>query len=190
MKVEMLELKKLRPYDKNPRINDKAVESVSKSIEKFGFNQPIVCNQDNIICVGHTRWKAASGLGLEKVPVYKIPMSEEEFIAYNIADNRTSENAEWDEKLLSRLLKDLEDTDMSMLGYTGFSLDELEDLMGDFGAGFNAWESDGSADKKGKHLEGIKGCIKIFCEREKVGRLKDFIQTQILKEGLEGVSVE
>ena len=60
----------IKPYDKNPRKNDAAVEAVARSIKEFGFRQPIVVDADGVIIVGHTRWKAAKLLGLETVPVH------------------------------------------------------------------------------------------------------------------------
>lgn len=129
MNIEIFAPSDLKPYEKNPRINDEAVDAVAKSIEKFGFNQPVVCNQDKIICVGHTRWKAAQKLGLKTIPVYVRKMSEAEFIAYNVADNRTAENAKWDDELLSELLNELDSLDDNFIEYTGFSDKELDALL-------------------------------------------------------------
>ena len=70
MEIEIRPLAEIRPYDKNPRLNDQAVEAVARSIEEFGFRQPIVVDADGVIVVGHTRWKAALKLGLEQVPVH------------------------------------------------------------------------------------------------------------------------
>ena len=58
------------PYEDNPRLNDAAVDAVARSIQEFGFRQPIVIDRDGVIVVGHTRWKAARKLELEKVPVH------------------------------------------------------------------------------------------------------------------------
>lgn len=48
-------LSEIRPYKKNPRLNDGAVEKVAKSIKEFGFKQPIVVDSDGVIIAGHTR---------------------------------------------------------------------------------------------------------------------------------------
>ncbi len=68
LQIEMWTLDRVRPYENNPRNNDKAVDAVAASI-KFGFSQPIVVDTDSVIIVGHTRLKAAQKLGLERVPV-------------------------------------------------------------------------------------------------------------------------
>ena len=58
----------VKPYEKNPRNNDDAVDAVAASIKEFGFRQPIVVDAEGVIICGHTRYKAALKLVLEKVP--------------------------------------------------------------------------------------------------------------------------
>jgi ParB-like nuclease domain len=70
MKVELWSISRVKPYEKNPRINDDAVDAVAASIREFGFRQPIVVDADGVIICGHTRYKAAHKLGLDKVPVH------------------------------------------------------------------------------------------------------------------------
>lgn len=68
MDVKNFRLDELKPYEKNPRKNDNAVDAVAKSIEQFGFKIPLVIDADNVIICGHTRYKAAQKLHLESVP--------------------------------------------------------------------------------------------------------------------------
>ena len=97
MKIEQWEIERVKPYDKNPRRNDKAVEAVAKSIKEFGFRQPIVVDAGGVIVVGHTRYKAALKLGLKTVPVHvAADLTPQQARAYRLADNRTAETAEWD----------------------------------------------------------------------------------------------
>ena len=70
MKIVYLPIDDVIPYDRNPRHNDRAVDAVARSIEEFGFRQPIVITKNHVIIVGHTRWKAARKLGLKTVPVH------------------------------------------------------------------------------------------------------------------------
>ena len=72
MKIELVNPNLLKPYDSNPRKNKDAVSLIKKSINEFGFRQPIVVDEDNIILVGHTRLLAAKELELKKVPVHKV----------------------------------------------------------------------------------------------------------------------
>ena len=123
-----IELNRLYPWDDNPRLNDHAVDAVVDSIRSFGFNVPILCDHNYLIIAGHTRWKAAKKLGLEKVPVIVIEMTDEKRRAYVIADNRTAEIAEWDFPKLKQVLEELrsEDVDITSLG---FSDEEIKKLI-------------------------------------------------------------
>jgi DNA modification methylase len=124
MKIEMRPLAKVQPFERNPRLNDAAVDSVARSITEFGFRQPIVVDRDGVIVVGHTRYKAALQLGLDKVPVHVADLTPEAARMYRIADNQTAAIAQWDVDLLKLELTDLEalGVDMSLLGFDG---DEL-----------------------------------------------------------------
>jgi DNA modification methylase len=129
MQIDLWPIDRVKPYDRNPRVNDGAVDAVAASIREFGFRQPIVVDSDGVIIVGHTRWKAAQKLGLAKVPVHvATDLSPEQIKAYRIADNKTNELADWDETLLPLELADLQALhfDLSLLG---FSDDELKDWL-------------------------------------------------------------
>lgn len=131
MKIEHRKLSDIRPYDKNPRKNDQAVEAVVKSIQEFGFRQPIVVDCEGVIVVGHTRWKAAQQLKLESVPVHVAKdLTPEQAQAYRIADNQTASIAQWDKDLLKVELMDLQglEFDMDLLG---FSPDDLTKYLGE-----------------------------------------------------------
>lgn len=125
MQIEQWKLDDVKPYPNNPRVNDSAVDSVAASLEEFGFRQPIVVDEDGVIIVGHTRFKAAQKLGLEKVPVHVAKgLTPEQIKAYRIADNQTATLAEWDRELLPLELGELHDMDFD-LGLLGFDNDQL-----------------------------------------------------------------
>jgi ParB-like chromosome segregation protein Spo0J len=129
MNIELRDITSIRPYDKNPRNNDDAVEAVAASLRQFGFRQPIVVDADGVIICGHTRYKAAQKLGLAKVPVHVAQdLSPEQVKAYRIADNKTAELAEWNMDLLPIELKDLQAADFD-LSALGFDADELAALL-------------------------------------------------------------
>jgi len=126
--VELRKIDRLRPYERNPRINDQAVDAVAESLRQFGFRQPIVVDEDGIIIVGHTRWKAAQKLGLAKVPVHvATDLTPEQVRAYRIADNKTGELAEWDLSILPIEISELTggDIDFESLGFDGKELARL-----------------------------------------------------------------
>ena len=101
MNIKYMTPGELVPYDKNPRINDQAVDLVANSIREFGFKQPIVIDRNNVIIAGHTRWKAARELGLERVPcIMADDLTPAQVKAYRLADNKVAEASEWDFDLL------------------------------------------------------------------------------------------
>jgi len=129
MQIELWPIDRVRPYDKNPRDNDGAVEAVARSLQEFGFRQPIVVDTDGVIVVGHTRWKAARKLGLQQVPVHvATELTPAQCKAYRIADNQTASIAEWDYDLLPLELADLKGLDFD-LNLLGFEPDELSKLL-------------------------------------------------------------
>ncbi|MEM6503906.1 MAG: DNA modification methylase [Planctomycetota bacterium] len=129
MKITLTPIDEVKPYERNPRLNDPAVEAVARSLKEFGFRQPIVVDAQHVIVVGHTRWKAAKQMGLGKVPVHvATDLSAEQIKAYRIADNQTATLAEWDYDLLPLELADLQGMNYE-LGLLGFAEDELNRLL-------------------------------------------------------------
>ena len=118
--IEKRNIHDIKPYENNPRINDKAVEAVAKSIQEFGFRQPIVVDTNGVIICGHTRWQAAQLLGITEVPVHvAADLTAEQIKAYRLADNKTAELSEWDYDLLPVEISDLDVAgfDLSLLGF-------------------------------------------------------------------------
>ncbi len=128
LQVQEVEIEKLHPWEDNPRLNDHAVDAVVGSIRSFGFNVPILCDQNMTIIAGHTRLKAAQKLGLEKVPVIMVEMTDAKRRAFAIADNKTAEIADWDFPKLRGLLEELRSEDID-INSMGFSDEEVEELL-------------------------------------------------------------
>ena len=130
MKIELRPLSEIKPYPNNPRINDDAVDAVAASLREFGFRQPIVVDAEGVIICGHTRFKAAQQLGLEKVPVHVAKdLSPEQIKAYRIADHQTASLADWNYDLLPIELEELQAANYD-LGLLGFDQDELAKILG------------------------------------------------------------
>lgn len=118
MEVKSVSIQDVKPYANNPRNNNDGVDAVAESIKEFGWQQPIVVDKDNVIIVGHTRYKAAKKLGMDKVPVVVADnLSPEQVKAYRLADNKTGELTDWDMGLLDDELADIADIDMSDFGF-------------------------------------------------------------------------
>lgn len=119
MKVIEKSLKDIKPYEKNPRKNDSAVDAVAASLKEFGWQQPIVIDKQGVIVAGHTRYKAAKKLGMTSAPcVVADDLTPEQIKAYRLADNKTNELAVWDFELLETELLDLADFDMAEFGFS------------------------------------------------------------------------
>jgi DNA modification methylase len=130
MKTELWSITRIKPYPRNPRVNDCAVEAIIRSIREFGWRQPIVVDVDGMIVVGHTRWKAAQKMDLKRVPVHVASdLTPAQCRAYRIADNRTASIAEWDYTLLPTELIELKamDFDLDLLGFEPIELAKLLD---------------------------------------------------------------
>ena len=129
--VEMVSIRDLTPYKHNAKIHsDEQVKMIANSIKEFGFNNPILIDDDGGIIAGHGRIMAAVELGMDEVPcIHLSHLSDEQKRAYILADNKLAELAEWDEKLVDFELLNIENIDMSDFGFDGF--DELDEDKSD-----------------------------------------------------------
>jgi DNA modification methylase len=147
MQVTMKPIDEVKPYYRNPRKNDEAVDGVVAAIKEFGWRQPIVVDKEGVIVVGHTRLKAAKKLGLTEVPVHvATELTPEQCQAYRLADNKTGEKAVWDYELLQLEMADLAalDFDMGEFGFNMdvFDADELQDGQDEEGGALDNIPSD------------------------------------------------
>ena len=120
MKIEQIKLEDLRPYERNARKHEAAdVAAIAKSIEAFGFNDPVgVWGPQNIIVEGHGRVMAAKQLGMTEVPCIRLDsLTDEQRRAYALAHNKTAELSTWDAELLPLELEDLPMIDMAGFGF-------------------------------------------------------------------------
>lgn len=118
----------LIPYELNNRKHpEQQINRIANSISEFGFNQPIIVDEQNIVLVGHGRLAAALKLGLDKVPVLQVlGLTEAKKKAYRILDNKLQNDSEWDFNNLELELAHLEDLGFEL---EPWGLDEL--LPGD-----------------------------------------------------------
>lgn len=129
LEFEYLPIDSLKPYEKNARKhNDLDVSIIKKSIEQFGFNDPIgIWGEDNIIVEGHGRLMAAKELGMSEVPVIRLDhLNDQQRKMYALEHNRSAEMSTWDLDTLSEELESLgNDFDLSGLGFSEFM--DIED---------------------------------------------------------------
>lgn len=117
----------LTPYDRNARTHSrKQVDQIVRSIERFGFTNPLLIDAQNRLLAGHGRLEAARKLGMREVPCVELPhLSSAERRAYILADNKLALNAGWDLELLASEMQELLDGNFD-LEITGFSLAEID----------------------------------------------------------------
>jgi len=129
-KIELWPIKRLTPYERNSRTHsDRQIKQIEKSIEEFGFLNPILVDENSTIIAGHGRLEAAKNLGMETVPVVPLThLSDFQKRAYIIADNKLAELAGWDDDLLKLELAELSDLNYDV-ELTGFDLEELGDIL-------------------------------------------------------------
>ena len=122
MKVVPWDIGEVTPYKNNPRkITPDAIAAVARSLETYGWRQPIVVDSEGVIVVGHTRFEAAKKLQMRQVPVHVMEGTEAEIRSYRLADNKLGELTDWHREMLSEELRDLDalgDMDMSDFGFT------------------------------------------------------------------------
>jgi len=130
LQLEYVKLDELKPFTGNPRrIKEEGLQKITKSVERFGFVNPILARmEDKTIIAGHQRLKAAKTAGLEKVPVIFLDLNETEAKAFNLADNRLQDEASWDDELLEDILAELSKSDFE-IGLTGFDSEEISRLI-------------------------------------------------------------
>lgn len=144
--IEILPVSALEPYACNPRTHTKKqVRQIARSIEVFGWTNPILIDGRGGVIAGHGRLEAAKLLGLERVPTIRLAdMTVAQVRAYVIADNRLAELAGWDEALLAMELQGLGQMDLDFdIEITGFAMGEIDTLI----AGLNGDEGADEADR-------------------------------------------
>ena len=116
MEIITRKVSELTPYGKNAKTHDeKQIANVANSIKRFGWQQPIVVDEQGVVVIGHCRLLAAKKLGLREVPVtIASGLTEDEVKELRIADNKTNESP-WDLGLLAE--------DIEGLNFEGFDLD-------------------------------------------------------------------
>lgn len=121
MRLELLKVADLIPYENNPRKNDDAVNAVAESIRQCSYITPIIVDENRVIIAGHTRFKALKALGIDEVQCLLCDgLTEEQKKKYRYLDNKTGEKATWD---LMKLEIELEGVDLEGFDFFGMAAD-------------------------------------------------------------------
>ena len=138
LKVVCRPIRELKPSPVNPRLHTKKqVRQIAASIKNFGFNVPVLIDRDDKVIAGHGQLLACAELGWTEVPTLCLDhLTAAQAGAFMIADNRLTEIAAWDDRLLAQQLKELSllglDFDVTITGFEVAEIDlriaSLEDL--------------------------------------------------------------
>jgi hypothetical protein len=115
MEIQQININEIKEYEKNAKKHDDAqIKNVMQSIKEFGMVQPIVIDQNNIIIIGHCRFRALKRLKWEEVPCVRIEnLSENEINKLRLLDNKLNES-EWDFDLLSDQIAEIDWSDFDI----------------------------------------------------------------------------
>lgn len=133
--IEKVPLEQIYDYEKNIKTHDEEqIIAIAQSIDKFGFNNPILVNEKGEIIAGHGRYAAAQLLELDTVPVIRLKhLTDTQARLYRIADNKLSEKGKWDLDMLKIEINELEaltDTSKNLeITDTGFDILEIDSLF-------------------------------------------------------------
>ena len=154
MKIEKIDIKKLKHANYNPRKkltkNDREYQKIEKSIKEFGYVDPIIVNKDYTIIGGHQRHTVLTDLEFTDVECVVLDVDKKKEKALNIALNKIS--GEWDNTILKDLLEELDTGDFDM-ELTGFDEDELEDLLTNYGVDEEVEEDNFDVDEAIENIE-------------------------------------
>jgi len=165
--VDYVNTSEIKPYKSNPKIHkSKQIQQIVNSISEFRFNNPILVDENNVIIAGHGRLLAANHLNMQQVPVIKLThLSDAQKKAYRIADNKLTENGEWDFDLLKIEFEDLSHLELDFnLDITGFDTADIDVMLDD------------SLTSKEVKLDEKANAVPFIPENEIVSRLGDIWQ--------------
>ena len=129
MEIEIWPIDRLRPYPRNPRKNDAAIDRMCQSIREFGFKIPCLVRGDGEIVDGHLRLKAARKLGMTEIPVIRCDeWTDAQVRAFRLMVNRSVTWADWDETALAQELEELQKMDFDV-SLTGFDTHEIDTFL-------------------------------------------------------------
>ena len=131
MQLVQKKINEIKPYWRNARHNERTVEAVIDSIKEYGYVAPIIVDEKGVIITGHARYKALVRLGIEEIQVIISDMDARKAKEYRIIDNKTSEIAGWDTKLLTAELREFADLSKFIVHFPELKLPTINtDILG------------------------------------------------------------
>ena len=124
LKIEYVDINSIKPYEKNAKLHpEEQIEQIKKSIDMFGFNDPIAIWKDEIV-EGHGRLIACKELGMKEIPIIRLDhLTDEERKAYILAHNKLTMNSGFDIDILNEELDSILDINMEDFGFENIDID-------------------------------------------------------------------
>lgn len=130
LKIDYVNIDEIKPYENNAKLHPaEQIEQIKKSIQEFGFNDPIAIDENNVIIEGHGRYIACKELGINEVPIIRLnELDEEHKRAYMLVHNKLTMNTDFDIELLIEELDNIFNIDMSKFDFEidDINMDELD----------------------------------------------------------------
>jgi ParB-like chromosome segregation protein Spo0J len=178
-RIEMWPLERLKPYAKNARTHTPAqVGKIARSIQAYGFTNPILVDGDAGIIAGHARLLAARQLGMTEIPVIELThLTEDQKRAYILADNRLALEAGWDVDILAGELAALKASDYDLL-LTGFDEKELVSFLAKPAGGPEPPDPGND-----------RAVVRLSCKATDAAAIVEFMKGALRRRGFRGVEI-
>lgn len=129
LRIDYVPIDKIKPYEKNPRLNADAVPYIVSSIKEFDFQNPLLLDKNLVVICGHTRLLAAKELGMTELPcIIAKDMSPEKAKAFRLAENSLNALSGWDFDLLQDELGELKEFGFDMEDFGFIDYDAIDDM--------------------------------------------------------------
>lgn len=129
LRIDYIPIDKIKPYEKNPRLNADAVPYIVSSIKEFDFQNPLLLDKNLVVICGHTRLLAAKELGMTELPcIIAKDMSPEKAKAFRLAENSLNALSGWDFDLLQDELGELKEFGFDMEDFGFIDYDAIDDM--------------------------------------------------------------
>ena len=131
MKIEVLDINEVNEHPQNVRIHSKKnLDIIKHSLQEFGQTKPILVQKSTMyVIAGNGTLQAAKALGWTQIEAHLLDLTDDKANALAILDNKSTDESQWDEKGLTDLLKQLEETDVNLLNLTGFAPEDLDAML-------------------------------------------------------------
>lgn len=159
--IEQIEIEKLLPYEDNPNTHDKSKPELLKAVQKHGFYNPLIIDQNNRIVCGHNRLSVAKELGMKEVPCVRVSLEDKEYVSVMTSDNKIAALSSFNKKTLKVCLQIIDGVQNTPAGFDPSEIDKM------FGH-----KAKDNSDESDEVNFGESGTIKVESDEDNAGIIK------------------